>query len=126
MTPPAGPKVFVSYSWTSTDHVDWVVRLADRLVLSGVDVVLDQWDLMPGHDKFAFMERMVNDPTVVKVLAVCDKVYAEKANSRTGGVGTESQIISKSVYDKAGQDKFIPLIREKDDQGKECTPAFFG
>jgi len=100
--------------------------LADRLVLNGVDVVLDQWDLLPGHDKYAFMERMVTDPTVAKVLAVCDKAYAEKADGRKGGVGTESQIISKSVYDKASHDKFIPLIREKDEDGKEYTPAFFG
>lgn len=126
MTPQAGPKVFVSYSWTSTEHVDWVVKLADRLVTNGVDVVLDQWDLKPGYDKFAFMERMVTDATVAKVLAVCDRVYAEKADGRLGGVGTESQIISKSVYDKAGQDKFIPLIREKDEQGTEYAPAFFG
>src|SRR4051812_15546819 len=106
------PKVFVSYSWTSEDHVNWVVRLAVRLVSDGVDVVLDQWDLKEGHDKYAFMERMVTDPGVSKVLAVCDETYADKANGRRGGVGAETQIISKDVYEKVKQEKFIPLIRE--------------
>ena len=46
-------KVFISYSWAVQDRV---VELAERLVANGVDVVLDVWDLMPGHDKYAFME----------------------------------------------------------------------
>src|SRR5450631_3686414 len=46
-----------------------------------------------GHDSIAFMEKMVTDPTVEKVIIVSDRVYAEKADGRRGGVGTEAQII---------------------------------
>ncbi len=46
------PKVFISYSWTSEEHKDWVLRMAERLVGDGVDVVLDRWDFKEGHDKF--------------------------------------------------------------------------
>jgi SEFIR domain len=106
------PKVFLSYSWTNEDHVNWVVRLAERLVGDGVDVVLDQWALKEGHDMHAFMEQMVTEPTVSKVLAVCDQLYAEKADGRRGGVGKETQIISPEVYAKTKQEKFIPLVRE--------------
>ena len=117
--PTPTPKVFISYSWTNDDHVNWVVRLAERLVGDGVDVVLDKWEFLEGHDKFAFMERMVTDATVNKVLAVCDERYAAKADDREGGVGTESQIISKDIYDKVMQEKFIPLVRERHGEGKE-------
>ncbi len=118
-------KVFISYSWTNEEHVEWVVQLAERLRGDGIDVVLDQWDLKEGHDTYVFMEQMVTDPSVTKVLAVCDAAYAKKADARKGGVGTESQIISKDIYEKVDQEKFIPLVRERDESGKVCVPVLF-
>ena len=54
------PKIFISYSWSSSSHERWVLELAERLVSDGVDVTLDKWDLKEGQDKFSFMESMVN------------------------------------------------------------------
>ena len=34
----------------------------------GIYVVLDKWELKEGQDKYAFMERCVNDPEISKVL----------------------------------------------------------
>ena len=56
----------------------------------GIDVVIDVWDLRPGNDNYAFMERMVTDKSVTRVLIFSDSDYATKADARTGGVGTES------------------------------------
>jgi hypothetical protein len=123
-TVPESPKSFISYSWTNEEHKGWVVNLAERLVGDGVDVILDRWHFKEGHDKHAFMEQMVTDPKVNKVLVVCDEKYAAKADGRQGGVGTETQIISKDVYDKVNQEKFIPLIRERDGDGNEFCPVF--
>ena len=106
-------KVFISYSWTSKNHEYWVLQLAERLVHNGVDVVLDKWDLAEGQDKYAFMESMVQDSSIDKVLIVCDKGYKEKADGREGGVGTETQIITPALYNKVSQTKFIPIIAEK-------------
>ena len=78
------PKTFISYSWTSPDHEQWVINLATQLAESGVHVILDKWDLGEGADKFAFMERTVTDPSVRKVVVVCDRLYAEKADGRQG------------------------------------------
>ncbi len=44
------PKVFISYSWTSPKHEEWVLELVKRLVSDGVDVVIDKWYLKEGHD----------------------------------------------------------------------------
>ena len=115
------PKVFISYSWSSDDTV---LPLAERLVSHGVDVVLDKWDLTEGQDKYAFMERCVNDPNINKVLIVSDKVYAEKADSRTGGVGDETVIISGEIYGKMTQEKFIPIVAERDENGEAYMPAY--
>jgi hypothetical protein len=85
------PKLFISYSWSTPEHEQWVLDLATALRESGVDVILDKWDLKEGHDSVSFMEKMVTDPEISKVLIVSDKMYAEKADGRAGGVGTETQ-----------------------------------
>jgi TIR domain len=119
------PKLFISYSWSSSDHEAWVLRLATDLRENGVDVILDKWDLKEGHDANAFMERMVTDDDIKKVVMVCDRVYVEKANNRKGGVGTETQIITPDIYAKQDQSKFVAVITECDDEGKPYVPAYF-
>lgn len=115
------PKIFISYSWSSEK---FVLQLAQRLMSHGVQVVLDKWDLKEGQDKYAFMEQCVNDPEISKVLIVCDEQYAIKANKRTGGVGDETIIISSEVYGKVKQEKFIPVVAERDNEGNPCLPTY--
>lgn len=119
------PKVFISYSWTSPDHENWVLKLATDLRESGVDAILDKWHLREGNDSVAFMEKMVTDPQINKVLLVCDKKYTEKTNGRAGGVGTEAQIISAEIYQKQDQNKFVAVIREKDESGRPYLPVYY-
>ncbi len=118
------PKVFISYCWSTKEHQQWVLELATKLVSDGVDVILDKWEIKEGDDKYVFMERMVNDPEVKKVLIISEKNYQEKANQREGGVGTESQIISEEIYNKVKQDKFVPIIREFNDNNEPCLPVY--
>jgi len=118
------PKVFISYSWSNQAHQERVKEWADRLLADGVNVILDLYDLKEGQDKFVFMERMVTDPEVTHVLVISDKSYAHKADARHKGVGTESQIISKEVYDKVEQSKFIPIVCEFIDPDTPCLPVF--
>ncbi|MDY4298530.1 TIR domain-containing protein [Pseudomonas salmasensis] len=125
MTDVQSPKLFISYSWSTQEHEQWVMALATELRESGVDVILDKWDLKDGHDSIQFMESMVTDESVTKVIMVSDKIYAQKADGRAGGVGTETQIISAKVYEKAKQDKFVAVVAEKED-GKACLPTFYG
>lgn len=119
------PKLFVSYSWTSPAHEEWVIALATELRESGVDVVLDKWDLKEGHDANAFMEKMAADPAIKKVAMICDRIYAEKADGRRGGVGTETQIISAEVYAKQDQTKFVAVLPERDESGNPFLPTYY-
>ncbi|GIW57008.1 MAG: hypothetical protein KatS3mg082_3412 [Nitrospiraceae bacterium] len=86
--------------------------------------MLDIWDLNEGDDKYAFMEKMVTDESVTHVLVFSDSEYAAKADARRAGVGTESQIISREVYSKVKQSKFIPIVCEFDESGEPCLPTF--
>jgi|SRR6266446_303830 hypothetical protein len=119
------PKAFISYSWSSQAHQKWVLDLATQLRENGVDVTIDKWDLKEGHDAIKFMEQMVTDPEIKKVIIVLDRTYAEKADGRKGGVGTETQIISPEIYAKADQDKFVGVVSETDQDGKPFTPTFY-
>jgi len=117
-------KVFISYSWSSPEHEEWVINLAERLMSDGIEVIIDKWDLKEGHDIFDFMESMVKSPEINKVLVILDKTYSEKADSRSGGVGTETQIISPNVYKNASQEKFLPIVTERDDEGNAFIPTY--
>lgn len=117
------PKVFISYSWTNQEHVDNVENLAKRLMSDGIYVYLDLWDAPEGIDLNHFMEK-VKSKEIDFVLIICDQEYARKADQREGGVGTETQIISKEVYDDVEQTRVIPIVWEKDDEGNPYLPTY--
>jgi hypothetical protein len=118
------PKVFISYSWKPISNKQKTIALAERLENEGVNVIIDEWNLAEGQDKYQFMKQMVNNPDVKRVLIICNKEYADKANSKSGGVGIESLIISDEIYSKADQTKFVPIIFERSSDGKEYVPTF--
>ncbi len=118
-------KAFISYSWSSPEHENWVLDLATRLRESGVDAILDKWDLKEGQEANAFMEKMVSDEEITKVVIVSDKAYADRSDSRKGGAGTEAQIISKKLYEKEDQDKFVALVVERNDEGDPYLPTYY-
>ncbi|KAB2867989.1 MAG: hypothetical protein F9K37_11240 [Bacteroidales bacterium] len=118
------PKVFISYSWTPPENKSRVIEFANRLAMDGVFVILDVWDLTEGQDPNVFMEKMVNDDDINKVLLFSNKEYTERANKRLGGVGVEGLIIAPEIYSDALQTKFIPIIMQKSKEGKPYLPTY--
>jgi hypothetical protein len=100
---------FISYSWDSDDHKEWVRQLAARLRGSGIDVTLDQWHLVPGDQLPQFMETAVR--TSDFVLVVCTPRYKARSDNRSGGVGYEGDIMTAEVMSSRNQRKFIPILR---------------
>ena len=126
----ARPRAFLSYAWTDPSYKRRVLALADRLESDGVHVVVDAQDLHPGDDTDHYMERMVNDPDISKVLLLCNPEYKRKADAREGGVGTESQIVSGAVYEQ-GTDperrrRFVAVVMDRDEDGDAPTPTYYG
>ena len=118
------PKMFISYRWSNPNHEEWVLALATALVSLGVDVQLDKWHLREGQDALAFMESMVTDPTIEKVLLICDEGYVFRADDRVGGVGVESQIVSSRVYNSTDQTIFAAAVLQYGLDGNPLLPVY--
>jgi hypothetical protein len=104
------PRVFISYSWDSLEHKNWVLELAIRLRSEGgVKVTLDYWCLWPGADRERIIEENIRESDFV--ILVCTPAYAERANKREGGVGYEAVIITGELYESSHRNKFIPVLR---------------
>lgn len=115
-------KVFISYSWKQKK---WAIDFATKLRgIYGIDVVIDEWDLKAGTNKYTFMESEVNDPNIDKVLMICDKTYADKANTREGGVGDETNILTPEVYNATSPGKYIPIVIERNEEGEPYLPTY--
>jgi hypothetical protein len=113
------PRAFVSYSHDSQPHKKWVLDLAVRLRNSGVDAILDQWELQPGDDIPHFMER--NLAAADRVIMVCTEKYVQKANAGTGGVGYEKMIVTSDLMKSIDSNKVVPIVRQA---GTHDVPTF--
>lgn len=115
------PKAFISYSHTSLAHKEFVRRIASDLMSRGISTILDQCDARIGDDLNAFMEQI---RVVTHVLIFSDRAYKEKADGRRGGVGREAIIITQEIYERARQEKFVPIVCERDGEGSPYLPVF--
>ena len=116
------PKVFISYSHDSSAHKNWVLKLGSDLRAKGVDVVLDQWDLVPGQDVSMFMQRGISEAD--RVIMICSSDYVMKSEQGVGGVGYERLIVTAEVVSSIDTIKFIPVLRGASRSKK--TPSFLG
>lgn len=131
MSDPKRPVLFISYSWTTPDHEQRVLELAEELrSTQRLDVRLDKWHLLTGDDSLEFMEREIDEAD--KVLIVSDCAYVEKANTRKSGAGAEAQIITPSLYKQypdtregRPMGKYAVAVAERDEQGERCVPRFY-
>lgn len=122
-------KIFISYSRSDANYINRVRELALDLANHAMEVELDQWSVIPGDDLIVYMERMVNDLTIDKVIILLDQKYQEKADGRKSGVGAEATIITSQIYSdvakKQGEQRFIPVVMKRDDEtGKAFIPTF--
>lgn len=114
---------FISYSWDSDEHIHWVLKIAADLLRNGINVLIDEWDLSDhGNDLHHFMEEGIREADFV--IIVCTPNYAERANSRSGGVGVESSIITGEYYNTKYVQKYIPLIRKETNELSDCLPSY--
>jgi len=110
----AAPKVFISYSHDSPEHMDRVLVLADRLRADGVDAQLDQYEVAPekGWPRWMLDEVEAAD----FVLVVCTEVYERRFRGKTPtkegrGVKWEGAILTQELYDAGSTNRrFIPLL----------------
>lgn len=110
---PRPPKIFITYSWDSPEHKQWIASLGGELRQNGLDVTLDQWHIRGGEDMSVFMERSIREAD--RVLVICTENYCTKARNRAGGVGYESHILTSEIMHQMGTTKFVPILRNLQD-----------
>lgn len=105
------PVVFISYSWDSKRHKDWVLNLSkDLRERYRVYTLLDRYN-RGGDDLITFMKKGLQ--RAHRVLIIGTPRYLEKLeNSKGGGAKFEDQIITISLYNEMDSQKFIPVLRE--------------
>lgn len=114
------PKVFISYSWDSEEHIKWVLELATKLCENGIDVILDQWELSHKGGSLIpdFMVNAVS--SAERVLCIMTPNYKLKTDKLNGGVGVEYSILSSELVENLQTTKFIPILRLGDEH--QSTP----
>ena len=105
----SSPTAFISYSWDSEGHKQWVSDFATALRKEGIDVKLDQWHLRLGYELTQFIEVQIRQNDFV--IVVCTPEYKHRSDNRLGGVGYETSIIAAEVFDSRSVGKFIPVLR---------------
>ncbi|MBK8055327.1 MAG: toll/interleukin-1 receptor domain-containing protein [Saprospiraceae bacterium] len=115
------PNIFISYSWDSEEHKEWVLKVANDLCNQGINVILDRYYLNSGKSITKFVENHIE--SVNKVVIIFTKNYKSKADKRQGGVGHEYSILNQELYDnQADSERIIPVLREG--KPKESIPAY--
>jgi hypothetical protein len=114
------PKTFISYSWESEEHKNWVLDLAARLRADGVEAILDQWHAIPGDQLPSFMENAVRESDYS--LIICTPRYKDRSDKREGGVGYEGDIMTGEVFTTKNERKFIPILRQA--EWHEAAPTW--
>lgn len=98
--------VFISYSWSSETHREWVRLLASHLHAIGFSVGIDA-DVKYGDSLNGFMRKIKDSK---HVLMIVDENYSTRAdNMPDSGVAIECRTIQSSIDSKPG-DWVAPLL----------------
>lgn len=123
------PKVFISFCWELPLTVERVHQLADFLDAHGVYLEMDRYQ-PAGTNLYRFMQQMVEDPAIDKVLCFVDRAYHRKCLLGEGGVGTEATILTPEVYAHAARGelttaRIVPILFELPENAAQPMPTMF-
>lgn len=108
------PKVFISYSHDSAEHMNRVLDLSDRLRSDGVDCRIDQYEMVPEGSWARWTAGEIEESDFV--LAVCTETYLRRFKAKEGsGIGLgakwEGAVITQELYELEGNNrKFVALL----------------
>src|SRR5581483_5540821 len=120
------PKVFVSYSHDSREHMDRVLDLSNRLRREGIDCLIDQYEPSPSRGWARWTEDQIEQADFI--LVVCTETYlrrfrGKEEEGRGLGANWEGAIITQDLYD-AGLDnrKVISVVFGEADAAHRPRP----
>jgi hypothetical protein len=112
-------RIFISYSWDSEEHKQWVQKLADDLgeLVPDLYVDYDQRGMDHRVDRNQYMESGIFESDAV--LAVVTKNYTAKANGRQGGVGRETAMAAERHWTESNAKSRTRILAIKREAGAE-------
>jgi phospholipase C len=120
------PKVFISYSHDSQEHLDRVLALSDKLRADGIDALIDQYEPTPRDGWPLWMDLEIQKADFV--ILVCTEFYLRRVEHREDpgkgrGVLWEAKLIYTHLYlsDSLVQ-RFIPILFDDDEHANIPTP----
>lgn len=107
------PTVFISHAWDGESHKQWILKLANELIIKyGINVLCDYYN-QGGVDLVTFMMHGIKDAH--RVLIIGTPKYKEKSECLdSNGVSFENMVMSSILYDNNSSSKFIPILKEGD------------
>lgn len=109
------PTAFISYSWDSMKHQQWVVDLTNKLRTKGIAATMDLFETQQGTVNLNQM-MIKNIKESDYVVIVLTEEYAKKADNFQGGVGFETMLTIPDI--KNNLDKLIFIMRHNGDYTK--------
>lgn len=114
------PRVFVSYSHDSREHMDRVLALCDWLRREGIEAELDQYEPVPPEGWPLWTARKVEGADFV--LIVCTETYRRRFDGREEagkglGIRWEGAVVVQALYDAGARNsKFLPVLFDPADE----------
>lgn len=120
------PKVFISYTHDSKEHIDRVLEISNRLRSEGIDVVLDQYEQSPPQGWPKWMDQNINNADLVLMVCTenyCKRIMDEEKEGVGLGIKWEGRLIYQHLYNSDSKSKkFVPIIFKKEDSKFIPTP----
>lgn len=109
------PVVFVSYSWDSTEHQQWVINLTNDLRSKGIVATMDLFETQQTTVNLnQMMIKNIKESDFI-VIVLTEK-YAQKADDFQGGVGFETMLTIPDI--KNNLNKLIFVMKHEGDYSK--------
>jgi hypothetical protein len=114
---------FISYSWDSEEHKEWVLYLANHLRTKGLEI---DTDIFETQIKTVNLNRMMVEKVRDSdfIIIVLTENYARKADNFEGGVGFESQLTLPLLMENPN--KLVLIMRHQGDYNKVFPFHFKG
>src|SRR5215467_14088342 len=114
----SAPRVFLSYSHDSQEHIERVLALCDQMRRDGIDADIDQYEPSPPQGWPQWMLDQIEGAEFVCV--VCTEIYNRRARGKElAGIGLgarwEGAIITQETYEARRSEKYIPLVFRSED-----------
>lgn len=102
---------FITYSWDSIEHMEWVDRFAQSLMKFGVEILYDKdRGLNPkSGDIGEFIRTSIHKSNFIVVVVTPE--YVQKANTIQGYIGQETTLIRELLDMQSPSLRVLPVMR---------------